>query len=104
MLRNGGAFRMSPLASKDFALDFIERAIVLMLFLYFANKMFPRLAGLIVTEIAHPELLWLAASTNVDAALLVISESLGVFLILTRRFATTISTRPSDSALSLWPA
>jgi protein-S-isoprenylcysteine O-methyltransferase Ste14 len=99
--RNGGAFRMSALASKDFALDFIERAVVLILFLYFANKMFPRLAGLIATEIAHPELLWLAASTNVDAALLVISESLGVFLILTRRFASTVSTRPSDWALSL---
>jgi hypothetical protein len=24
------------------------------LFLYFANRMFPRFAGLIVTEIAHP--------------------------------------------------
>ena len=92
---------MSALASKDFALDFIERAVVLMLFLYFANKMFPRLAGLIAAEIAHPELLWLAASTNVDAALLVISESLGVFLILMRRFASTVSTRPSDWALSL---
>jgi len=32
---------------------------------------------------------------------LVISESLGVFLILTRRFATTISTHPLDWALSL---
>src|SRR5262249_40926303 len=50
---------------------------------------------------AHPELLWLAASTNIHAALLVISESLGVFLILTRRFATTVSTHPFDWALSL---
>jgi protein-S-isoprenylcysteine O-methyltransferase Ste14 len=32
---------------------------------------------------------------------LVISESLGVFLILTRRFAKIVSTRPSDWALSL---
>jgi protein-S-isoprenylcysteine O-methyltransferase Ste14 len=62
--------------------------------------MLPRLAGLISAEIAHPELLWFAASTNLDAALLVISESLGVFLILTRRFATTVSTRPLDWALS----
>src|SRR5262249_37391168 len=71
------------------------------LFLYFANKMLPRIAGLIITEFAHPELLWLAASTNLEAALLVISESLGVFLILTRRSATTVSTRPFDWALSL---
>jgi protein-S-isoprenylcysteine O-methyltransferase Ste14 len=86
--------------SKDLVLDVIERAVVLILFLYFANKMFPRLAGLITTEIAHPELFWLAASTNLDAALLVISESLGVFLILTRRSAAIISTRPLDWALS----
>ena len=86
--------------SKDLVLDVIERAVVLILFLYFANKMLPRLAGLITTEIAHPELLLLAASTNLDAALLVISESLGVFLILTRRSAVTVSTRPLDWALS----
>src|SRR5262249_43472489 len=99
--RTGGACRVSALTSRDLALDFIERTVVLILFLYFANKMFPRFVGLIVTEIAHPELLWLAASTNVHAALLVISESLGVFLILTRRFATTVSTHPFDWALSL---
>jgi protein-S-isoprenylcysteine O-methyltransferase Ste14 len=91
----------TALAFKDFVLDFIERAIVLILFLYFANRMLPRFAALITTEIAYPELLWLAASKNLDAALLVISESLGVFLILTRRFATTISTHPLDWALSL---
>jgi protein-S-isoprenylcysteine O-methyltransferase Ste14 len=92
---------VSALVSKDRVLDFIERAVVLILFVYFANKMLPRLAGLIVTEIAHPELLWLALSKNVDAALLVTSESLGVFLILTRRFAMTISKHPLDWALSL---
>src|SRR5262245_23135132 len=92
MLQNGGRVGASALATRDFALDLIERAVVLILFLYFVNRMFPPLAGLVVTEIAHPELLWLAASTNFDAALLVISESLGVFLILTRRFATTVST------------
>jgi protein-S-isoprenylcysteine O-methyltransferase Ste14 len=101
----GGVFRagkraLSTIISKDFLLDLIERTIVLILFLYFANKMLPRFAGLITTEIAHPELLWLAASTNLQAALLVISESLGVFLILTRRFATSVSTRPLDWALS----
>jgi protein-S-isoprenylcysteine O-methyltransferase Ste14 len=104
--RSGFAFRagkqsLSALVTKDFVLDFIERVVVLILFLYFANKMLPRLAGLIATEIAHPELLWLAASTNLEAALLVISESLGVVLILTRRSAKTVSTRPSDWALSL---
>jgi protein-S-isoprenylcysteine O-methyltransferase Ste14 len=89
------------LVSKDLILDFIERAVVLVLFLYFANKLLPRLAGLVSIEIAYPELLWLAASKNVDAALLVLSESLGVFLILTRRFAKTISRHPLDWVLSL---
>jgi protein-S-isoprenylcysteine O-methyltransferase Ste14 len=91
---------LSVLVSKDLVLDVIERAIVLIFFLYFANKMLPRLAGLIVIEIAHPELLWLAASTNLEAALLVISESLGVLLILTRRPATIVSRHPLDWALS----
>src|SRR5262245_31194713 len=63
--------------------------------------MLPKFAQLIITEIAHPELLWLAASTNVEAALLVISESLAVFLILTRRFSTIVSRRPLDWVLSL---
>jgi len=103
--RFGSAFRSSrqglvALVSKSLVLDFTERAVVLMLFLYFANRMLPRFAQLIATEIAHPELLWLAASTNLEAALLVISELLGVFLILTRRFATTVSMRPLDWALS----
>jgi protein-S-isoprenylcysteine O-methyltransferase Ste14 len=89
------------LVTKDLVLDVIERAIVLILFLYFANRMLPRLAALIDAEIAHPELLWLAASKNLDAALLVISESLGVFLILTRRFSKTVSKHPLDWALSL---
>jgi protein-S-isoprenylcysteine O-methyltransferase Ste14 len=90
----------STFVSKSFLLDAIERTIILILFLYFASKMLPRFAGLITTEIAHPELFLLAASMNVDAALLVISESLGVFLIMTRRSATTVSTRPFDWALS----
>ena len=81
-------------------LDVIERAVVLTLFLYFANRLLPRLAGLISAEITHPELLWLAASKNIDAALLVTSESLGIFLILTRRFSNTVSTHPLDWALS----
>ena len=87
--------------SKDRLLDVAERVVVLILFLYFANKMLPKFAQLIVTEIAHPELLWLAASTNLEAALLVVSESLAVFLILTRRFATNVSRRPLDWVLSL---
>src|SRR6516162_9161847 len=95
-----GRQNLFTLVSKDLILDIIERAVVLVLFLYFANKMLPRLAGLITIEMAYPELLWLAASKNVDAALLVISESLGVLLILTRRFAKTISKHPLDWALS----
>src|SRR5262249_37656573 len=60
--------------TKNLVLDIIERAVVLILFLYFANRMLPQLARLITTEIAHPELFWLAASKNFDATLLVISE------------------------------
>src|SRR6516164_5045624 len=90
--RRPGEFRPgkqapSAFISKDLVLDVIERAVVLILFLYFANRMLPQLARLITTEIAYPELFWLAASKNFDATLLVISESLGVFLILTRRAA-----------------
>jgi protein-S-isoprenylcysteine O-methyltransferase Ste14 len=102
MTRFGVAFRSSKkYLLKDGVLDFAERAIVLILFIYFANKMLPRLVHLVITEITYPELLWLAASTNLQAALLVISESLAVFLILTRRFATTVSRRPLDWILSL---
>ena len=98
-----GAFlgRLFSLVSKDLMLDVIERAVVLILFLFLASRMLPQLARLITTEIAYPELFWLAASKNLDAALLVISESLGVFLILTRRLATTVSAHPLDWALSL---
>jgi protein-S-isoprenylcysteine O-methyltransferase Ste14 len=94
-------FHGFSLVSKDLVLDVIERAVVLILFSYFANRMLPRLAGLITTEITYPELFWLAASTNIDAALLVISEVLGVLLILTRRPAATVSAHPLDWALSL---
>jgi protein-S-isoprenylcysteine O-methyltransferase Ste14 len=96
-----GTRNLSALVSKDLVLDVIERAVVLILFFYFANRMLPQLAKLITTEIAYPELFWLAASKNLDATLLVISESLGVFLILTRRSATSVSTHPLDWALSL---
>jgi protein-S-isoprenylcysteine O-methyltransferase Ste14 len=89
------------LVTKNLVLDVIERAVVLILFLYFTNRMLPQLARLITTEIAYPELFWLATSKNLDATLLVISEALGVFLILTRRFAKTISKHPLDWALSL---
>src|SRR5262249_19548705 len=82
--------------SKNLVLDVIERVVVLILFLYFANRMLPQLARLITTEIAYPELFWLAIAKNLDAALLVISESLGVFLILTRRLAMTVSKHPLD--------
>ena len=100
--RTLGQFRAgNHIVSKYLVLDVIERTIVLILFLYFANRMLRPLTVLITTEIAYPELLWLAASKNLDAALLVISESLAVFLILTRRSAATVSTHPLDWALSL---
>src|SRR6516225_10489484 len=95
-----GRSALSAFVSKDLVLDGIERAVVLTLFLYFANRMFPRVADLISTEIAYPKLFLLAALTNLDAALLVISEALGVFLILTRRSATIVSTSPLDWILS----
>jgi len=88
------------LVTKTLVLDVIERTVVLILFLYLANRMLPRFAVLISAEIAHPELLWLAASTNLNAALLVASESLGVFLILTRHFSKIVSKHPLDWALS----
>jgi protein-S-isoprenylcysteine O-methyltransferase Ste14 len=91
----------AQLVSKHLALDVIERMVALILFLYFANRMLPQLARLITTEIAYPQLFWLVASKNLDATLLVISESLGVFLILTRRFAKIVSKHPLDWALSL---
>ena len=104
--RRPGEFRHGKLAvfaflSKDLVLDVIERAVVLILFLFFASRMLPQLTRLISTEIAYPELFWLAASKNLDAALLVISELLAVFLIVTRRLATTVSTHPLDWTLSL---
>jgi protein-S-isoprenylcysteine O-methyltransferase Ste14 len=89
------------LTTKNLVLDVIERVVVLILFLYFANRMLPQLATLITSEIAYPELFWLAIAKNLDAALLVISESLGVFLILTRRLARAVSKHPLDWALSL---
>jgi protein-S-isoprenylcysteine O-methyltransferase Ste14 len=96
-----GKQKRPVLLPKDFILDLIERAVVLIFFLYFANKMLPRLSALIVVEIAHPELLLLAATTNLEAALLVVSELLGILLILTRRSATIVSRHPLDWALSL---
>ncbi len=95
--RNG---EQKAVVSTDIFLDLIERAAVLIFFLYFAHRMLPRLAALFLTEIAHPQVILLAASTTLGAALLVISESLGVFLILTRRSTATISRRPLDWALS----
>jgi protein-S-isoprenylcysteine O-methyltransferase Ste14 len=86
--------------SKKLALDLTERAIVLLFFLFFAHRILPRLADLIAVDVAYPKLVWLAATTNLQAALLVISESLGVLLILIRRPATLISTHPLDWALA----
>jgi len=49
------------------ALDLAERFAVVLLFLVFAHRMLPRLAALIEAEIAHPELILLAASINAQA-------------------------------------
>src|SRR6516165_7329047 len=62
-----GTRNLSALVSKDLVLDVIERAVVLILFLYFANRMLPSLADLISAELAYPELFLLAALTNLDA-------------------------------------
>lgn len=91
---------LSSLFSKSLVVDLIERAFVLIFFLYFAHRMLPGLAGLIAVEIANPRLLWLAGITSLEVALLVISELFGVLLILMRRSTTLVSTHPLDWALA----
>ena len=103
--RGGGrllARRRSMLAAvpKDLALDLFERAFVVALFVVFADRMLGRLATLIALQIEHPELIVAAATMNIGAILLVLSESLGVFLILVRRRTPTLSSHPLDWALS----
>lgn len=105
ILRNGlGSFaRLQRLTRSDriaLALDLSERAIVVGLFVLFAYRMLGRFTALIALQIEHPELILAAATMNIGAILLVISESLGVFLILLRRPSPTLSAHPLDWALS----
>lgn len=91
---------LSALVAKDLALDLIERAVVVALFIVFANRMLSRLMGLIALQIAHPELIIPAAEMNIGAILLVLSEALAVVLIVMRRRSATLSSHPLDWALS----
>lgn len=104
-LRDGsGSFarlrRLTRHSRVALALDLSERAIVVALFVLFAYRMLGRFSVLIALQVEHPELILAAATMNMGAILLVISESLGVFLILLRRPSPTLSTHPLDWTLS----
>lgn len=92
--------RLPALASRDLALDLAERAAVLALFALFVHRLLPQLAGLVLIERVHPELLWQAADINAQVLLLVIAEGLGVALILARRRSATLSAHPLDWGLA----
>jgi protein-S-isoprenylcysteine O-methyltransferase Ste14 len=95
------AQRIVPgMVSSDAALDLAERAIVVGLFGLFVYRMLGRFAALVALQIEHPELIVAAAAINLGAILLVLSESLGVFLILLRRRSPTLSAHPLDWVLS----
>lgn len=70
-------------------------------FIYFVDRMLSRFVQLVSIQIAHPELLVAAAAINAQAILLVVSETLGIALILARRPSKLVSTRPVDWTLSL---
>jgi protein-S-isoprenylcysteine O-methyltransferase Ste14 len=90
----------SGLISRDAALDLAERAIVVGLFGLFVYRMLGRFVALVALQVEHPELIMAAAAINLGAILLVVSESLNVFLILLRRRSPTVSTHPLDWVLS----
>ena len=92
--------RLPALASRDLALALAERAAVLALFALFVHRLLPQLAGLVLIERVHPELLWQAADINAQVLLLVIAEGLGVALILARRRSATLSAHPLDWGLA----
>jgi protein-S-isoprenylcysteine O-methyltransferase Ste14 len=92
--------RFSALLTMEVALDLAERAGVLVLFAVFAHRMLPRLITLVRVEIAHPDVILLAAGINAQALLLVIAEGLAVLLIIIRRRSASLSTQPFDWALS----
>lgn len=93
--RLGGRF------ARGYLPDLIERALVLGFFIYFVHRMLARFVQLVLIQYANPELVLAAAAINAQAILLVVSETLGVALILSRRPSRLVSTRPLDWALSL---
>ncbi|HVZ52621.1 MAG TPA: methyltransferase [Pseudolabrys sp.] len=88
------------MVASDIALDLTERALVVGLFGLFVYRMLGRFVALVALQIEHPELIVAAAAINLGAILLVLSESLGVFLILLRRRSPTLSAHPLDWVLS----
>lgn len=86
---------------REYSLDLIERVVVLGFFIYFVHRMLARFVQLVLIQYAHPELVLAAAAINAQAILLVVSETLGVALILSRRPSRLVSTQPLDWALSL---
>ena len=92
--------RFPPVIDMELTLDLAERAAVLLLFLLFVNRMLPRLVQLVLIQREHPEVILLAAGVNAQALLLVLSEFLGVLLIVIRRRSASLSSHPFDWALS----
>lgn len=92
---------MFPFVSLELALDLAERAAMPLLFLLFVNRMLPRLVQLVLIQREHPEVILLAVGLNAQALLLVLSEFLGVLLIVIRRRSASLSSHPLDWALSL---
>jgi len=90
--------------TKDLILDGGERVFVLALFAVFVHRMLPQLVQLIRAQIDYPELIVTAAGLNAQALLLILSEGLGVLLILMRRHSPSISSHPFDWALCLLAA
>ena len=74
--RGDGLIRPARLAVHT-GLDLFERALVLMLFAYFVQRMLSPLARLVAADLAYPQLLVEAAAANLGALLLVVSEVLG---------------------------
>ena len=64
--------KLTPAVSKQTALDLVERAAVVFLFVFFAVRMLPRLAQLIQLQMTHPELI--VAAAGISALLLAVSE------------------------------
>lgn len=99
--------KFTPAASKQMALDLVERAAVVFLFVFFAVRMLPRLAQLIQLQVTYPELIVAAAGISAQALLLVVSEMLSVILILARQPAATsgppsMRRPPSPSSPGIW--